>query len=86
MTSSLCLIRQSLFEENYGSPALLKVPIYFTELVSVIFIWKAVLNIQNTYRDPILSIFDVTISQQQLLLIIKYSKFVRRTILNICAC
>ena len=29
-----------LFKESHCSPALLKVPIYFTELVAVIFVWK----------------------------------------------
>ena len=29
-----------LFEESHCSPALLKVPIYYTELVVVIFVWK----------------------------------------------
>ena len=43
--------RVCLFEENYCSPAVLNVPIYFTEHVAIIFAWK----VQIIYRDPILS-------------------------------
>ena len=42
ITSGLCLIREKLndmfIEESHGSPALLKMPIYSTELVAVIFV------------------------------------------------
>ena len=34
--------RVCLFEENHCSPAVLKVPIYFTEQVAIIFVWKVV--------------------------------------------
>ena len=46
----------SLFEENHCSPAVLKVPIYSTELVAIIFFFKStVLNAQNHLQRPILS-------------------------------
>ena len=32
--------RVCLFKESHCSPAVLKVPIYYTELVAVIFVWK----------------------------------------------
>ena len=34
--------RVCLFEENHCSPAVLEVPIYFTEQVAIIFVWKVV--------------------------------------------
>ena len=34
--------RVCLFEENHCNPAVLKVPIYFTEQVAIIFVWKVV--------------------------------------------
>ena len=34
--------RVCLFEENHCSPAVSKVPIYFTEQVAIIFVWKVV--------------------------------------------
>ena len=43
ITSGPWLIRENmayLFEESHCSPALLKVPIYSTELVTVYFVWK----------------------------------------------
>ena len=40
--------RVCLFEENHCSPAVLKVPIYFTEQVAIIFVSK----IEIIYRDP----------------------------------
>ena len=43
--------RVCLFEENHCSPAVLKVPVYFTEQVAIIFVWK----VEIIYRDPILS-------------------------------
>ena len=43
IASGLWLIREKLIclvEENYCSPALLKVPIYSAELATIIFVWK----------------------------------------------
>ena len=41
---------------------------------------------ESTVSDPILSFFDLAISQQQLQLFINYIKFFRRAIVDICAC
>ena len=38
---------------------------------------------ESTCSDPMLSFFNLTISQHQLQLFIKYSKFFRRTIVDI---
>ena len=40
--------------------------------------------LESTSSDPILSFINLTISQQLLQLFIKYSKFFRRTIVDIC--
>ena len=43
-----------LFEESHCSPALLKLPIYFAELVAVIFVWKILCeSVGNKARVPI---------------------------------
>ena len=45
--------RVCLFEENHCSPAVLKVPIYSTELVAIIFVSKVLCKMpKSTYRDP----------------------------------
>ena len=54
-----------------------KVPIYSTDLVAVIFVYESIRNH---------SILILSISQQQLQLFIKYCKFFRRAIVNICTC
>ena len=76
-----------LFEENNYGPALLKVPLYSTEQVAVIFVWK--LLFKCTKALAAIPFFhgecvNLTISQQQLQLFIKYSKYFRRTIVDIC--
>ena len=35
-------VEECLFEENHSSPAVLKVTIYSTEQVAIIFVWKVV--------------------------------------------
>ena len=62
-----------LFEESHCSPALLKMSIYFTELVAVIFVLQStVLN--KCTKALATTHVNLTISQQELQLF-KYIKF-----------
>ena len=63
--------RVYLSEESHGSPVLLKVPIYSTELVAVIFVWKVRSTVLNAPKHLQWShsygqCVSLTISQQQL--------------------
>ena len=78
-----------LFEENHCSPALLKVPIYSTELVAIIFFGKCCVKCTKALTEiPFFhgKCLKLTVSQQQLQLFSKYSKYFRRAIVNICTC
>ena len=51
-----------LFEKNHYSPALLKVSIYSTELLAVIFVWKVLCQMhESTCSHPIVSLVNVLI-------------------------
>ena len=78
--------RVCLFQENHCGPAFLKVRIYSTELVVIIFVWKVLCQMpKSTYRDPIFhgECVSLTVLQQRLQIFIKYSKCFRKAIVDI---
>ena len=87
--------RVCLFQENHCGPALLKVPIYSTELVAIIFLKSTVLNpqkqLQRSHSFMVNQQREISFTFSKILntvwcIRVNYSKFFRREIVDISTC